>query len=603
MSGREEVPLQNWDGRDRRRFLQSLAVALVSLLLAILFLATAMMDLRRLERLLAGVLKMKAVSLVETTERTAREKYLRLARAGKETLVPFAGMPIDEVTFSIHESLARALIDLAGSIDSRERGGSLPREKIQDVAAAGHISAVFLFDERGQIDFRSNTAVQDPLPPNAGLLKGQQEVAIHLFSGNPAQEGSSYVGIRRHEGSGAVLLVLDRSGLQYWGWRIAIQGAIGEQQWNEGVVHFSVADARGEILAGAGSRPEAESEECMLMAGSQGDPDNPASRCMRAGDVKFLEFSLPFHMEGKAVGTAMVGLETRETDRLLVENRRHGFLWAGLMMAIGLLAMALLYRTQNLHVARLQTMQERLHHAERLSSLGKLGAGVAHEIRNPLNAVSIATQRLQRECKPHESEKKQKFERITRVIRDEIGRLNRIVEDFLSLSRSSLVDLRRQSMVELLDKLVFLVREEAREKGIRIVKRWTSPAPFVLMDANKMQQALLNLMRNAMEAIPGEGSIVVSIENHRNSLTIVKIRDTGAGIPSGEEGRIFDPFYTTKEGGLGLGLCVAQEIVLAHGGEIRMESKQGEGTTFMVLLPRQNDGPLRNNVEERKPRL
>jgi len=584
MSGREEVALPNWD---RRRFLQPLAIALVSLLLAILFLAMAMMDLRRLESLLAGVLKMKAVSIIEGIEKASQDKYVSLMRAGEDPPNPFAGMPIDEDTFSVQESLARALIDLGRNIDYREQTGSLAREEIQNMAATEHILAVFFLDERGQIDFRSNPAVRNPLPPNAGLVKGQQEIAIHLFNRTPAQEGSNYVGIRRQKGNGAVLLVLDGSGLQYWGWKIAIQGAIDELQWSKGMLYFSVADAQGGVLTRAGSLPEAKVEECMLMAGSQGDPDSPVSQCMRAGDVKFLEYSLPFHMEGKAVGTALVGLETQETDRLLVENRRHGFLWAGLMMAIGLLAMTLLYRTQNHHVSRLQAMQERLHHAERLSSLGKLGAGVAHEIRNPLNAVSIATQRLQRECSPQESEKKLKFERITQIIRDEIRRLNGIIEDFLSLSRSNRVDLRRQSLVDLLEKLVFLVREEAQEKGIRIEKRWIDPAPFILMDVNKMQQALLNLIRNAMEAIPGEGSVVISIENHRNNLTIVKIHDTGMGIPPGEEGRIFDPFYTTKERGLGLGLCITHEIILAHGGEIRVESKQGKGTTFEILLPRQ----------------
>jgi signal transduction histidine kinase len=587
MSGRVEVALQDWDGRDRRRFLQPLAIALVSLLLAILFLAMAMMDLRRLESLLAGVLKMKAVSIIESIEKASQNKYVSLARGGEEPSNPFSGLPIDEDTFSIQESLARALIDLGRNIDYREQTGSLSHEEIQDVAAAGHISAVIFLDEEGQIVFRSNPAVENPLPLNAGLVKGQQEIAIHLFNRAPAQEGGSYVGIRRQKGKGAVLLVLDGSGLQYWEWRIAIQGAIDELQWGKGVVYLAVADTRRGIVAQAGSLPEAKVEECMLMAGSQRDPDNSVSQCMKVGDVKFLELSLPFHMDGKVIGTALVGLETQETDRLLVENRRHVFLWAGLMMTIGLLAMTLLYRTQNRHISRLQAMQERLYHAERLSSLGKLGAGVAHEIRNPLNAVSIATQRLQRECSPQESEKKLKFERITQIIRDEIKRLNGIIEDFLSLSRSSRVDLRRQSMGDLLEKLVFLVREEAQEKGIRIERRWIDPAPFILMDVNKMQQALLNLIRNAMEAIPGEGSVVISIENHRNNLTIVKIHDTGMGIPPGEEGRIFDPFYTTKERGLGLGLCITHEIILAHGGEIRVESEQGKGTTFEILLPRQ----------------
>ena len=105
------------------------------------------------------------------------------------------------------------------------------------------------------------------------------------------------------------------------------------------------------------------------------------------------------------------------------------------------------------------------------------------------------------------------------------------------------------------------------------------------MDSGKMEQALLYLVRNAVESISGEGCVTVSCERGRKNQVSLKIRDTGSGIPAGEAKRIFDPFYTTKENGVGLGLAIAHEIILAHGGEIRVQSEEGRGTTVEVLLP------------------
>jgi signal transduction histidine kinase len=585
MSGLLKTVLKQWERRSRRRFLQPLAIALVSLLLAVLFFTMAMMDLRRLENILADVLKMKASTIVENIEKASRGKFGRLMQAGGgEYRGSLATLPVDEYALSVQESLVRALIDLARTIDYREQAGALSFSDLQKMAATEHFLAVILLDERGRIVFESAQLPRDCFSDGVSLVKGEREVAIQLFGSRHGQDSMGFIGIRRQDGKGAVLLALDAKGRQYWGWKVAVQEAIEELQWVKGFVYLAVEDARGGMLAQTGSLPEEKVEECMLMASSSKEPDSPVSQCVRVGNVKFLELSLPLHLDGKVIGTARVGLETQETDALLVKNRRHAFLWSGLLMGIGLLAMALLYRTQNHHVARLQAMQERLHQTERLSSLGKLGAGVAHEIRNPLNAISMAVQRLQREFAPEEEEKKKSFDRITYIVRDEIRRLNSIVEDFLSLSRSNRMDFRRQSVVELLERVVFLVQEEAGARAVRIEKHWANPAPMARMDAGRMEQALLNIVKNGVESISGGGVVSITCGALSRNVTSISIRDTGAGIPAGKEQEIFDPFYTTKENGVGLGLAIANEIIAAHGGEILVSGEPGKGTTFEILL-------------------
>jgi signal transduction histidine kinase len=577
--------VQSSDARYNRRFLQPLVVVLVFLLFGLLFFSMAMMDLRRLEGLLLDTLKKKASYVAEGIEKSSSEKYRRLMREGNAYQSFSIGLAIDGEAFALQEVLARALIDVARHIESQESTGAAAQARLRDLAAWENFRAIAIFDEEGRIAYQS-----DPLPLGLAahvrtLVKGKDEIAIHLFHGMDGENSVGFVGFRKQGGKGAVVLTLDSKGLEYWAWRIAIQSAIEELPWGRGVVYLAVEDVKGRTLARSGTVPEEKMEECLLVAGSVRDPDSPVGQCVRVGDTKFLELSLPFQLDGSTIGTARVGIETHETDQLLIENQRHIFLWTGLMVVIGLFAMGVFYQTQNRHIARLQAMQERLHHAERLSSLGKLGAGVAHEIRNPLNAISMAAQKIQRDFAPDDQGKKEGFDRITYIVRDEIRRLNGIVEDFLSLSRSNRMDFRQQSIIDLLERVVFLVRNEAPAKGIQIEKQWANPAPLVFMDAAKMEQAILNIVRNAMESISGEGCVTISCAKERKDRTSIEVRDTGVGIPTGEEKRIFDPFYTTKENGVGLGLAIAYEIILAHGGEMRVKSEEAGGTTFEVLLP------------------
>jgi len=232
-------------------------------------------------------------------------------------------------------------------------------------------------------------------------------------------------------------------------------------------------------------------------------------------------------------------------------------------------------------------MERRLEKAERLSSLGQLAAGVAHEIRNPLNAISMATQRLKRDFSPSDEIKSREFQNLSSVIRDEIRRLNGIIEEFLSFSKSRRLELRDFSVTEVLQKIVSLISEEAATRGIAIETKWRLSPAVIPMDINKMQQAFLNFIKNAMESIDGKGTITITVDKEGKNYIVVGISDTGCGMTAGEIEKIFSPEYTTKEKGLGLGIPLATEIVRGHGGDIRVISRRGEGTTFEIILPRE----------------
>jgi signal transduction histidine kinase len=192
---------------------------------------------------------------------------------------------------------------------------------------------------------------------------------------------------------------------------------------------------------------------------------------------------------------------------------------------------------------------------------------------------------------PEDEEKSKEFTIMTGVIRDEIRRLNGIIEEFLTFSKSRRLELHDCPVQEVLEKITTLISEEASARGISLRTDWGNEPIVIPMDMDKLQQALFNFVKNAMESISGDGIVTLSIRNAENGRVSIRVADTGCGMTTEEVDRIFNPEYTTKEKGLGLGLPLAHEIIRGHGGEIRVLSRKGEGTTFEILLPaeRHND--------------
>jgi len=569
------------------RFLQLWVIALVFGVFSTLFFISAMMDLRRLENMLVDLRTRKAQYITEGIQKVSEKEFDHLLRV-KGYGVFSSGSAFNEPCFSPQESLRKALIDRAKSIEYQEQTHSLSREDLLRMARSEDFFAIAVLGGDGEVSLQTAPLPDVLIPQMQGLARGNVEVAIHLSEETDGRDSFTFVCIRRQEAQGVVVLVLDAKGIRHWMLKVAIQRAIEELRWVGGVTRIAVEDTLGRPLALAETSPVGTLQNQSATSNPASGSKASAERGAKLLSIKSIEISLPFQFHNEIIGTAHVGLQTG-TDQFVIENRLHIFIWTGLTILVGLFAMGLLYQTQNRHISRLQAVHERLHQAEKLSSLTKLAAGVAHEVRNPLNAISMATQRLQTEFSPPEGKGKADFDRITYIVRDEVSRLNSIVEDFLSVSRSERLNLRPQPIVDVLERLYFLVREEAQGKGIHIEKPRADISPRILMDAGKMEQALLNIVRNAMESIPGDGSISISIEDSGNSRATIIVQDSGVGIPREELGRIFDPYYTTKEKGVGIGLYMAHEIIAAHGGEILLQSSPGKGTILKILLPQNVD--------------
>jgi signal transduction histidine kinase len=231
----------------------------------------------------------------------------------------------------------------------------------------------------------------------------------------------------------------------------------------------------------------------------------------------------------------------------------------------------------------LKAAQARSIQSEKMAVMGTFAAGLAHEVRNPLNSIGLQLSILERRMTARDGTSVEGTKAVVAIIRDEIRRLDALVSDFLLLSRSNRLSFRDTDLGGLADEVIQLLLPEAAAVGVTLQRGRCGPSiPDTPMDPEKIKQVALNLIRNAIEAMSTGGR--VSIETGLvGGRACFRVADSGPGLPEGLD--VFQLFVSTKPGGTGLGLSIAQQIVLDHGGEITAESRAGEGTTFTVLLP------------------
>jgi len=558
----------------------------------ILILVMGLMDLNRLDRSLVNFMEVRGLDVAEKIEREALVSYTSIMQmlrgeAAGETLIP-----LTDETFLTQESLIRALVNVIRSIDGRWPSGVIPPEEARAVMEREGLWLLAVVDDSGRAVFQSRPVPRQILARAEPAVRKKKDLVIDLFGRSERAGRTGVVALRRSGGNGTVIVALDEDALQRWGMRIAMQRAVDEAAQTPGVVFLAVLDGRGAVLGSRGEQPaiqEMTAQERELLAGTL----SVTARGATLGEREHVMVMAPLTLDGRPVGIVRVGFQRDRMDQILETNRHFLFLSMGFIVLAGLFSLWFVFQNHKRHLARIDEMRKRLEQSERLSSLGQLAAGVAHEIRNPLNAISMASQRLQREYQPCEEDRSQEFGRLTGVIRDEIRRLNVIIEDFLTFSRSRRLELREYSLTEVVQKLARLMGEEARARGIVLTLRHEPDALMVPMDVDKLQQALINIVKNAIESIDGPGSIDIAMEKPSGDRAVVRISDTGSGLAPGEVEKIFDPDYTTKEKGLGLGLPIAYEIIRGHGGTIRVQSAVGKGTTFEITLPTRPASPAR----------
>jgi signal transduction histidine kinase len=244
---------------------------------------------------------------------------------------------------------------------------------------------------------------------------------------------------------------------------------------------------------------------------------------------------------------------------------------------------ASLYDEARKSYQELKDAQQRILRTEKMAVLGTFASGLAHEVRNPLNSIGLQLSILLRRIGKVEAGLGREMTELVGIIHEEVQRLDRLVGDFLLFSRTDRLQYRPADLTALADEVVQLLGPEAQEQGVAVRRAAIGEAvPLLQMDAEKMKQVVINLVRNAFEAMPDGGEVAIESGVVNGQARLV-VRDTGPGLPEGVD--VFQLFVTTKPKGTGLGLSIVQQIVLQHGGEIVVESDAGKGAAFTVCLP------------------
>ncbi|MBI4609260.1 MAG: hypothetical protein HY726_09635 [Candidatus Rokubacteria bacterium] len=561
-----------------RYFLASIALLLV---VVTLYAASAA---RRTQRELLKQTEEKALALAEVLEVTSRN-----AIQGNAVL---------------EELIGQRLLDNARLIDQLLLSRPFDRAALAQLAAMNRLQRVDLLDREGR-------PYEPPSPPRGmmGMMMPPQwageatefhrsmmlymwgrrwalpreEAAPPAVKDRKFWEGSLFgVAVGARSFPGIIAVHADANYILNFRKEIGVQRQIEELGRQPGIE--SVALLGRDLAVLAHSQAERVGQRDADDAGRAALAERQTvTRLMRGADGSgVLEVLKPVALDGNTHGLLRISLSTASMDRVWRRDLGFAVALALAVLAAGALGLAVIFYIQHRHLKEVRALEDEMGRRERLATLGNMAAAVAHEIRNPLNVISVGLQRLRAEFRP--ATEAGEYGRFVALMEDEVARLNRTVEEFLSLARPLPLKPERLRISELLTELGTLVEGEARTAGVRLVLSVPPDLPPIAADRDYLKRVVLNLLLNGLQAMPEGGTLSLEARATGDTLTLT-VTDTGAGIPPESLPRIFDPYFTTKTKGLGLGLAIARRIVEAHGGQIEVESRPERGSLFRVLLP------------------
>jgi signal transduction histidine kinase len=310
----------------------------------------------------------------------------------------------------------------------------------------------------------------------------------------------------------------------------------------------------------------------------------PVSRMVWTKDRhRRFELIRPISLNGARLGFLEIGLSMDSADSTWKKSLWSKLILGAGILGLGIVGLAAIFYNQRSHMREIKSLEAEVNRREHLSMMGNLASTVAHEVRNPLNSISMGLQRLKAEFRPVQDEAE--YSHFIELMRGEVQRLNSIVEQFLSLARPLALKPHEIRIRQLMSELTTLTESNASASNVKIRLVTRDPSLIVTADPDYLKQVLLNLILNGIQAMPNGGTLTLEATTSRGKR-ILKVSDTGIGIPKEHLGRIFEPYFTTKANGSGLGLAIARRIVEEHGGTISVTSEPQRGSRFEIVLPK-----------------
>lgn len=549
------------------------------LLLLVLFSLYVFYESRWLRDELVRQVEVKALALTKTME-TSAEKSIK-------------GNAL------IEELVRKRLLDNARVID-RLLTANPPEVLVQRISAINDLYKVELLDLQGR-PWVSHTGFE---PPGLGdLLAGfrerwtGREAAVHiwgkLWSQFPGQvpalpenkfwEDSVFgVALEARSFPGFIAVHADASYMLKLQREIGVQRQIQDLGRQDEIHQLALLDNDFTVLAHTDPSVVGTRMADDLVARARATERSAHRIVGTETEGRRYELVKPITLDDDPMGFLRIGLSMAAVDAAWWQS-----LWSMVGLGFGILALGMLGFTailynQRFHMQEIKALEAEVERREHLSMMGNLAATVAHEVRNPLNAISMGLQRLKGEFKPTQDESE--YTHFIELMRGEVHRLNAIVEEFLTLARPLSMKTDLVKVDQLLNELTTLTRSDAAAAGVEIAVVNHGPRPVVKADPDYLKQVLLNLILNGLQAMPEGGNLTIET-SVRDSRMRLSVSDTGVGIEPENLTRIFEPYFTTKTDGSGLGLAIARRIIEGHGGTLEVTSKAGSGSRFEIVFP------------------
>ncbi len=306
----------------------------------------------------------------------------------------------------------------------------------------------------------------------------------------------------------------------------------------------------------------------------------------RDSDEDTMKIIHPMNFTPENRGILKIAYPITRIDKIYENTFKNVVLNSSVVMIIAIIASGVAVRLSRRNLDKIESMERQIRENEKLASLANLTAGVAHEVRNPLNSVSITIQRLQLEFTPKEDDDLEEYNQLTDLMKREVDRINLIITDFLDFAKPFKPKKSVFKIGDFIEETLEFANAEAHEKGINLVTEVSNKEAAFFGDKEKLTQVLINVVRNALDASGKYDPITIESQfNKEKSMWLLKIIDNGVGIDKKNLNHIFDIYFTTKKTGTGLGLYICRKIIQAHEGNIELYPNDGSGITVSIMLP------------------
>jgi signal transduction histidine kinase len=507
----------------------------------------------------------------------------------------------------LEDLIGQRLLDNARLIDQLLLSRQVDQALLKQITAMNRLQKIDLLDQQGQArDFGAPAAMrtgqkekEELLPPDEQMIsymwgkrwrlpreKDEKKPAAPLPSRIREEEfwrGSAFgVAIGARSFSGIIAIHADADYVLNFEREIGVQTQIEDLGRHSDSEFVSLLDTNLNVIAHTDRGRIGQQEKEPLVLKAKIDGQLFSQIVESGGGKRYFEVVKPVALEQSNLGFLKIGLSLGSMEVAWHNSLRAIIVLGVAILAAGILGMAAIFHNQQFHMKEVRALEAEVLHRERLSALGNLAATVAHEVRNPLNAISVGLQRLKAEFQPAQDE--DQYSRLTDLMLGEVQRLNSTVEQFLSLARPLKLNPVELRLQDIFKELAALEAGDAKQSNVQIRIVMPADLPSLRADRDYLRQLLLNLVLNGLQAMPQGGTLTLEANASRGNF-LITVTDTGVGIPRENLPRIFEPYFTTKPKGSGLGLAIARRIAEAHGGALSVTSEAGQGCRFLLSLP------------------